>query len=135
MRLQALICGQAARRQTTATLWGLESLMRIPARHCSRVGGLDHPAAPDDTFPLRHGRDLYVAVVHEQQWRQASSKGWDRSILSKEEMRAVTRSRAEATLKRVRALQYASLQRERLGVQRPQLPRDKVADALHRRWS
>jgi len=89
----------------------------------------------DDTFLLRHGRDLYVLVVHEQQWRQAGSKGWDRSILSKEEMRAVTRSLAEATLKRVRALQYASLQRERLGVQRPQLLRDEVADALHRRWS
>ena len=89
----------------------------------------------DDTFLLRHGRDLYGVVVHEQQWRQAGSKGWDRSILSKEEMRAVTRSLAEATLKRVRALQYASLQRERLGVQRPPLPRDEEVDALHRRWS
>ena len=76
-----------------------------------------------------------VSLVQEQQ-QQAGNKGWDSSILSKEEMRAVTRSREEAALKRVRALQYASLQSERLGVRRPPLPRDEeAADALHRRWS
>jgi hypothetical protein len=36
--------------------------------------------------------------------------GWDSSIFSKEEMSAMTRSREEAALKRVRALQYASTQ-------------------------
>jgi hypothetical protein len=36
--------------------------------------------------------------------------GWDSSIFSKEEMSAMTRSREEAALKRVRALQYASIQ-------------------------
>ncbi|PVH32687.1 hypothetical protein PAHAL_9G461600 [Panicum hallii] len=142
VRLQALIRGQAVRRQTAATLRGLESLMRIQARHRSRAGGPDHPAAldgaydDDDAFLLRRGRELYAAAVHEQQQQQeAGSKGWDSSILSKDEMRAVTRSREEAALKRVRALQYASLQSERLGVRRPPLPRDEEADALHRRWS
>ncbi|RLN42670.1 protein IQ-DOMAIN 14-like isoform X2 [Panicum miliaceum] len=138
VRLQALIRGQTVRRQTAATLRGLESLMRIQARHRSRAGGPDHPAAldgayddDDDAFLLRRGRELYAAAVHEQ----AGSKGWDSSMLSKEEMRAVTRNREEAALKRVRALQYASLQSERLGVRRPPLPRDEEADALHRRWS
>ncbi|XP_039826922.1 protein IQ-DOMAIN 14-like isoform X4 [Panicum virgatum] len=141
VRLQALIRGQAVRRQTAATLRGLESLMRIQARHRSRAGGPDHPAVldgnddDDDAFLLRRGRELYAAAVHQQQ-QQAGNKGWDSSILSKEEMRAVTRSREEAALKRVRALQYASLQSERLGVRRPPLPRDEeAADALHRRWS
>ncbi|XP_039786040.1 protein IQ-DOMAIN 14-like isoform X2 [Panicum virgatum] len=136
VRLQALIRGQAVRRQTAATLRGLESLMRIQARHRSRAGGPDHPAAldgNDDAFLLPRGRELYAAAVHQQQ--QAGSKGWDSSILAKEEMRAVMRRREEAALKRVRALQYASLQSERLGVRRPPLPRDEEADALHRRWS
>ena len=69
VRLQALIRGQAVRRQTAATLRGLESLMRIQARHRSRAGGPDHPAAldgndDDDAFLLRRGRELYAAAVH-----------------------------------------------------------------------
>ena len=70
VRLQALIHGQAVRRQTAATLRGLESLMRIQARHRSRAGGPDHPAAldgnddDDAAFLLRRGRELYAAAVH-----------------------------------------------------------------------
>ncbi|XP_039826920.1 uncharacterized protein LOC120688611 isoform X2 [Panicum virgatum] len=70
VRLQALIRGQAVRRQTAATLRGLESLMRIQARHRSRAGGPDHPAVldgnddDDDAFLLRRGRELYAAAVH-----------------------------------------------------------------------
>jgi len=70
VRLQALIRGQAVRRQTAATLRGLESLMRIQARHRSRAGGPDHPAAldgnddDDAAFLLRRGRELYAAAVH-----------------------------------------------------------------------
>ncbi|CAL4922694.1 unnamed protein product [Urochloa decumbens] len=142
VRLQALIRGQAVRRQTAATLRGLESLMRIQAR--SRSSRADHPAALDDEYDdddallLRRGRELFAAAVHEhQQQQQASGKGWDGSIFSKEEMSAMTRSREEAALKRVRALQYASLQSERLGIRRP-LPfskDDAAADALNSRWS
>ncbi|CAN6295076.1 unnamed protein product [Urochloa humidicola] len=143
VRLQALIRGQAVRRQTAATLRGLESLMRIQARNRSRA---DHPAAldgayeddDDDALLLRRGRELFAAAVHEHQQQQASSKGWDGSIFSKEEMSAITRSREEAALKRVRALQYASLQSERLGIRRPPLvsSKDEAADALNNnRWS
>ena len=70
VRLQALIRGQAVRHQTAATLRGLESLMRIQARHRSRAGGPDHPAAldgnddDDAAFLLRRGRELYAAAVH-----------------------------------------------------------------------
>jgi hypothetical protein len=77
--------------------------------------------------------------VQEQQ--QAGSKGgWDSSIFSKEEMSAMSRSREEAALKRVRALQYASLQSEKLGItRRPPPPlsssRDEADDALTQRWS
>ncbi|CAL4930976.1 unnamed protein product [Urochloa decumbens] len=141
VRLQALIRGQAVRRQTAATLRGLESLMRIQARNRSRA---DHPAAlddeeDDDALLLRRGRELFAAAVHEHQQQQASSKGWDSSIFSKEEMSAMTRSREEAALKRVRALQYASIQSERLGIRRPPplLSKDEAAaaDALNSRWS
>lgn len=64
VRLQALIRGQAVRRQTAATLRGLESLMRIQARHRSRAGGIDHHhlAADDDAQLLRRGRELFAAV-------------------------------------------------------------------------
>ena len=51
-----------------------------------------------------------VLVQEQQQQQQNSSKGWDGSTLSKEEMGAMARSREEAAIKRVRALQYASLQ-------------------------
>ncbi|XP_066391905.1 protein IQ-DOMAIN 12-like isoform X1 [Miscanthus floridulus] len=146
VRLQALIRGQAVRRQTAATLRGLESLMRIQARHRSRAGGVDHhqhnhQAADDDAQLLRRGRELFAAAaaVHEQQQQQASNKGWDSSIFSKEEMSAMTRSKEEAALKRVRALQYASLHNEKLGLglRRPpsiSMSRDEV-DALNQRWS
>ncbi|KAK8445892.1 hypothetical protein SEVIR_9G404200v4 [Setaria viridis] len=140
VRLQALIRGQAVRRQTAATLRGLESLIRIQARHRSKAGGPDHLNAldgaddDDDALLLRRSRELYAAAVHEQQ--QAGSKGWDSSIFSKEEMSAMSRSREEAALKRVRALQYASLQSEKLGIRRPPpLSRDEAADALTQRWS
>jgi len=77
--------------------------------------------------------------VQEQQQQQASNKGWDSSIFSKEEMSAMTRSKEEAALKRVRALQYASLHNEKLGLglRRPpsiSMSRDEV-DALNQRWS
>lgn len=65
MRLQALIRGQAVRRQTAATLRGLESLMRIQARHRSRAVGVDqhHQAADDDAQLLRRGRELFAAAA------------------------------------------------------------------------
>jgi hypothetical protein len=44
------------------------------------------------------------------QEQQNSSRGWDGSTLSKEEMGAMARNREEAAIKRVRALQYASIQ-------------------------
>lgn len=68
MRLQALIRGQAVRRQTASTLRGLESLLRIQARHrSSRAGGIDqHQAAEGDAdalLLLRRGRELCAAAA------------------------------------------------------------------------
>jgi hypothetical protein len=53
---------------------------------------------------------VFFVRVQEQHHQQNISRGWDGSTLSKEEMGAVVRSREEAAMKRVRALQYASLQ-------------------------
>ncbi|WVZ56951.1 hypothetical protein U9M48_007411 [Paspalum notatum var. saurae] len=146
VRLQALIRGQAVRRQTAATLRGLESLMRIQARHRSSTRALGDADDGDAALLLRRGRELCDgAAGHEEQQQQqgqGGSKGWDSSILSKEETSAMTRSREEAALKRVRALQYASQQSEKLGIgmgtRRPPTPgvalRDEM-DALNQRWS
>ncbi|KAL6593936.1 hypothetical protein ACP70R_048837 [Stipagrostis hirtigluma subsp. patula] len=136
VRLQALIRGQAVRRQTAATLRGLESLMKIQARQRARAGPDDHdhhPPPADDAslLLLRRGRELYAAAIHEQ---QQQSKGWDSSIFSKEEMSAMMRSREEAALKRVRALNYASLHHEKMGIRRPPMSRDEM-EALNQRWS
>ncbi|KAJ1297097.1 hypothetical protein BS78_01G351900 [Paspalum vaginatum] len=138
VRLQALIRGQAVRRQTAATLRGLESLMRIQARHRSARALDDDDYDGDAALLLRRGRELCAAAAHEQQQGQGGSKGWDSSIFSKEEMSAMTRSREEAALKRVRARQYASQQSEKLGMgpRRPPtvMSRDEM-DALNQRWS
>ncbi|KAL6902104.1 hypothetical protein ACP4OV_004980 [Aristida adscensionis] len=140
VRLQALIRGQAVRRQTAATLRGLESLMRIQARHRARPGPGDHgdggDTADDDLLLLRRGRELYAAAVHEHQHQllQQQSKGWDSSIFSKEEMSAMMRSREEAALKRVRALNYASIQNEKIGIRRPPMSREEM-ETLNQRWS
>jgi hypothetical protein len=69
VRLQALIRGQAVRRQTAATLRGLESLVKIQARQRARSGGAGdhHQHDPyDDGMDalLRRGRELYAAALH-----------------------------------------------------------------------
>uniref|UniRef100_A0A0D9VU43 DUF4005 domain-containing protein n=1 Tax=Leersia perrieri TaxID=77586 RepID=A0A0D9VU43_9ORYZ len=142
VRLQALIRGQAVRRQTAATLRGLESLMKIQARQRARAAGAGAAASPlagDAAMDalLRRGRELYyAAAVHEQQQQQQQSKGWDSSTLSKEEMSAMSRSREEAALKRVRALQYASLhQNEKGGMTRRQAMSREEMETLNQRWS
>ncbi|KAI4966257.1 hypothetical protein ZWY2020_041887 [Hordeum vulgare] len=80
---------------------------------------------------LRRGRELYAAALQEQ---QQNSRGWDGSTLSKEEMGAVMRSREEAAIKRVRALQYASIQNEKIGIRRQPMSRDEM-ETLNQRWS
>ena len=84
MRLQALIRGQAVRRQTAATLRGLESLMRIQARLRSRAGGVDqHQAADDDAQLLRRGRELFAAAaaVHVSHSRLAARMNGTREMI------------------------------------------------------
>ncbi|KAK3147226.1 hypothetical protein QOZ80_3BG0279700 [Eleusine coracana subsp. coracana] len=135
VRLQALIRGQGVRRQTAATLRGLESLMKIQARHRGiRPLSTEEGDDEEDLFMRRGGRELYAAAaVHEQQGLgDGKGGGWDSSIFSKEEMSAMMRSREEAALKRVRALQYASIQNEKLGIRRPPMTRDEMMD---QRWS
>jgi hypothetical protein len=84
VRLQALIRGQAVRRQTAATLRGLESLMKIQARQRARASsaaaaGGDHNAAnspaPDGMDALlRRGRELYYAAAAAVHVSNTSSK-------------------------------------------------------------
>lgn len=71
------------------------------------------------------GRLVVVVVVQEQQL----SKGWDSSTLSKEEMSAMSRSREEAALKRVRALQYASLHQSVRHLTSPMTSRPPATDS------
>ncbi|KAG8063341.1 hypothetical protein GUJ93_ZPchr0003g17924 [Zizania palustris] len=137
VRLQALIRGQAVRRQTAATLRGLESLMKIQARQRARASSPapgDHPVPAGDGMDalLRRGRELYYAAAAAMQEQQG--KGWDSSTLSKEEMSAVSRSREEAALKRVRALHYASLHNEKTGMRRTPMSKEEM-ETMNQRWS
>lgn len=63
VRLQAVIRGQAVRRQTAATLRGLESLVKIQARQRARAD-VEHEHDHDGMDALlRRGRELYAAAL------------------------------------------------------------------------
>lgn len=107
--------------------------MKIQARQRGTRAAPDHPDDDGMDALLRRGRELYAAALQEQQ-QNSSSRGWDGSTLSKEEMGAVARNREEAAIKRVRALQYASLQNEKIGIRRQPMSRDEM-ETLNQRWS
>ncbi|XP_009392665.2 protein IQ-DOMAIN 12-like isoform X1 [Musa acuminata AAA Group] len=134
VRLQALVRGQAVRRQTSLTLQGLQSLMRIQSKACaSRSRASEEQAC--ELKEIVHARpkesDDLKLTLHKN-----SERRWDSSILSKEEINAILRSRREAAVKRLRALEYASSYQERRNAQRPSTPTGKEvqADDLNNRW-
>ncbi|XP_072976375.1 protein IQ-DOMAIN 12-like [Typha angustifolia] len=123
VRLQALVRGQAVRRQTAITLKGLQSLMKIQSHaRATRVKTADNL---QDFYAQRKMREARGPKTYE--------RNWDSSTLSKEEIKAMLKTREEASLKRVRALQYASSHQEGLNARRQFISKD--LDDLNGRWT
>ncbi|WOL00558.1 hypothetical protein Cni_G09271 [Canna indica] len=134
VKLQALVRGQAVRRQTTLALKGLQSLMKIQSHACAtRLR-----TSEDQVCELKdivHARskesdDLKVILTKNNERR------WDSSTLSKEEINLILKTRREAAIKRLRALEYASSYQGRRNAQRPTTPvgNEVQADDLNHRW-
>ncbi|KAJ6823748.1 protein IQ-DOMAIN 14-like [Iris pallida] len=128
VKLQALIRGQAVRQQTTATLRGLQSLMKIQSQtRASRVRAAEEDWADEEKYMV-YGKATGSTL------QQNINRRWDSSSLSKEELIALLNNRREAALKRERALEYAFSHQER---RRPMTPVSKEFEAnfQERRWS
>lgn len=133
VKLQALIRGQAVRRQTTNTFRGLQSLMKIQSQaRANRVRALvDFQAY--DCKDIAH-RKTKNSEVTDADIQRRSSRNWDNSILSQEEMITLLNSKREAAIKRERAMEYASSYQDR---RRPSTPLSSKFDPddEDRRWS
>lgn len=133
VKLQALIRGQAVRRQTTNTLKGLQSLMKIQSQACaSRVRALvDWQVHDCKDITHRKTKNSEVTKTAIQQY---SGRKWESSILSQEEMIALLNTRREAAIKRERAMEYASSYQDR---KRPTTPVsvELDPDVEDRQWS
>ncbi|XP_038978358.1 protein IQ-DOMAIN 14-like [Phoenix dactylifera] len=136
VRLQALVRGQSVRRQTAIALKGLQSLMKIQSlARASRMRIVEDN-------PNRDGRDLIHRKTKEKEdiktmLQESNERRWDGSILSKDEIDAILKTRREAALKRERAMEYASVHQEKRNARRATTPSSKELDFddLNHRWS
>lgn len=134
--LQALVRGQAVRRQTNITLRSLQSLIKIQSHaRASRVKTVEDSEIyelNDKSQRSSKGFDYLRASLH-----QNSERRWDGSVLSMEEINAILRNKREAAQKRERAMQYASFFQERRNPGRPSTPvaEEYETEELNRRWS
>ncbi|PKU64889.1 Protein IQ-DOMAIN 14 [Dendrobium catenatum] len=137
VKLQALIRGQAVRRQTNITLKGLKSLMKIQSQACAnRMKTAAHNQSNEDkdVFHLKALKDRLT--VHTQ--AQHSDRMWNGSILSKDEIISLLRKRQEAAFKRERAMDYASTYQERRHFANPTTPisdHELNTNTRHANWS
>ncbi|KAG0477336.1 hypothetical protein HPP92_014177 [Vanilla planifolia] len=135
VKLQALIRGQAVRRQTNITLKGLQSLMKIQSMaRANRMRAVVNRLSDGikDVFHLTETEEK----ESEHARTECSDRKWDGSILSKEEVVALLRRRQEAALRRERAADYASTHQRRIG-RRSTAPVDLQLDAntLEPKWN
>lgn len=124
--LQALIRGELVRRQTTSTMKGLQSLMRIQSQaRASRVRAL-----LDNCMELSHPSKNSGFIVNINN----TEKKWDSRALSRDDVTAILKKRREAVKKRERALEYAFIYQDQ---RRPPTPlHEKFSPSIeNRRWS
>ncbi|KAK8918520.1 Protein IQ-DOMAIN 14 [Platanthera zijinensis] len=130
VKLQALIRGQAVRKQAYITLKGLQSLMRIQSQ--ARANRMR-------TSSIRQSRDLAsMRTAQDRQAQLITSREWDGSILSKEEIIALLRKRQDAAVKREKAMGYASTHQETRHAIKPAIPtadRGLDSNSLHTKLS
>ncbi|KAI5007011.1 hypothetical protein ZWY2020_046959 [Hordeum vulgare] len=99
IRLQAVVRGPSVRRQTAHAMRCMQTLVRVQSQvRASRVEAMERRN-------LRHGATLRDGRM----WRSGSQDGgmWDDSLLSRDEADARTKRKAEAVMKRERALAYS----------------------------
>ncbi|KAF7025045.1 hypothetical protein CFC21_037292 [Triticum aestivum] len=99
IRLQAVVRGPSVRRQTAHAMRCMQTLVRVQAQvRASRVEAMERRNDRHGAM-LRDGR----------RWRSGSQDGgvWDDSLLSRDEEDARTKRKAEAVMKRERALAYS----------------------------
>uniref|UniRef100_A0A453G5J1 DUF4005 domain-containing protein n=1 Tax=Aegilops tauschii subsp. strangulata TaxID=200361 RepID=A0A453G5J1_AEGTS len=99
IRLQAVVRGPSVRRQTAHAMRCMQTLVRVQAQvRASRVEAMERRNDRHGAM-LRDGR----------RWRSGSQDGgmWDDSLLSRDEADARTKRKAEAVMKRERALAYS----------------------------
>lgn len=99
IRLQAVVRGPSVRRQTAHAMRCMQTLVRVQAQvRASRVEAMERRNDRHSSM-LRDGR----------RWRSGSQDGgmWDDSLLSRDEADARTKRKAEAVMKRERALAYS----------------------------
>ncbi|MQL72398.1 hypothetical protein Taro_004732 [Colocasia esculenta] len=123
VKLQALIRGRAVRRQTSATLKSLQSLIKIQQQvREHRVRMSDDKRVSEHTERIRQmSRDIGDVNIKEQ----GNENRWDSSSLSKEAIKAIIINRQEAAVRRERALEYATSQRQKMNPRRHSLCTDK----------
>ncbi|CAM0884075.1 unnamed protein product [Alopecurus aequalis] len=97
IRLQGVVRGPSVRRQTAHAMRCMRTLVRVQAQvRASRVEAMER-------------RNLHGAMFRDGRSRGRSQDGgmWDDSLLSRDEADARTKRKAEAVMKRERALAYA----------------------------
>ncbi|PKA53169.1 Protein IQ-domain 14 [Apostasia shenzhenica] len=125
VKLQALIRGQAVRRQADITMKGLQSLMKIQSlARANRLikAAFDHQAL--EAKEAFHEKPMEKKEAGLARAEVYNEKNWDGSILSKEEIISLLKKRQEAAVKRGRALEYASSSQEKRHPRRPTTPVD-----------
>ncbi|XP_047061627.1 protein IQ-DOMAIN 13-like [Lolium rigidum] len=97
IRLQGVVRGPSVRRQTAHAMRCMRTLVRVQAQvRASRVEAMER-------------RNHRALLRDDGRWRSGSQDGgmWDDSLLSRDEADARTKRKAEAVMKRERALAYA----------------------------
>ncbi|KAM0925999.1 hypothetical protein ACQ4PT_003855 [Festuca glaucescens] len=97
IRLQGVVRGPSVRRQTAHAMRCMRTLVRVQAQvRASRVEAMER-------------RNHRALLRDDGRWRSGSQDGgmWDDSLLSRDEVDARTKRKAEAVMKRERALAYA----------------------------
>ncbi|CAJ1967645.1 unnamed protein product [Sphenostylis stenocarpa] len=116
IRLQAIIRGQAARRQVSNTLQNFPSNARNQVEILERSS---HTAEHMQQSPKQKKK----LEEKELKCEGYSQRTWDCSLLSREDIEAIWLRKHEATVKRERMKQYSSSQRER---KNPQMVEESV---------
>ncbi|KAL8479273.1 hypothetical protein ACS0TY_026220 [Phlomoides rotata] len=109
MRLQGVVRGQNAKRQTTNAMKQMQLLVRVQTQIQSRrIQMLENQALLSQAHRNDKEAESTLSKWTSNQLPEAGNNGdWDDSVLTKEEREARLRKKVEAVVKRERAMAYA----------------------------